>query len=102
MDNKQRSNLRSTTNYYVPNYTDQFKSTEEINLNDEKVWNQEESRNQDDVISPLFGIIDWAKQTKTYSEMMHKLSIDETSNQEVYLAFQIFYGEPIEQNLNEN
>ena len=102
MDNKQPSNRRSTTNYYVPNYTDQFKFTEEINLNDEKVWNQEESRNQDDVISPLFGIIDWAKQTKTYSEMMHKLSIDETSNQEVYLVFLIFYGEPIEQNLNEN
>ena len=58
MDNKQRSNLISTTNYYVPNYTDQFKFTEESNLNDEMMWYKEETINQDDEMNSLFGIID--------------------------------------------
>ena len=66
------------------------------------MWNWEESRNQNDVISTLYGIIEWAEKTKTYSEMMYKLSIDKKINQEVDSTNQKFYGEPIEQNLNES
>ena len=85
MDNRQHSNRRLiTTTWNGPNSTDQFIFIEERNLNKEKVWNKGESSNEDDVISPLFGIIDWAIQTKTYSKLIHKLSTNNTSYQEIY------------------